>query len=232
MDWNDPDNFDFALRVACMEKKRVQQFYLNYYVGQQQLYQFPRTDAWYWEGNPQFAPCHTWAAWLPEVWELDEQFEDPIPGPAYQTVPGGYWFQLNSADPIMPFQFTLLGELIQAGRIPPETTWLELSQTVRDQTLGLDPYGPPQGMVLGLLNWRSDWVAFLDERKKLLWERPQPENAYDKWWFGFGRVPPDADLNANGLAYRDEVWWLEPLAETYKVWRIRCGRRNCCCCCC
>lgn len=232
MDWNDPDNFDFAFRVACMERKRIKAFYLRYYVGFNQLYQSPRTDVWYWAANLPFAPAHTWAGWLPEVWPLDQQFEVPIPGPAYQTVPGGYWFQLNSNDPITAFQFTLLGELIQAGQVPLGTTWMELSQAVRDQTIGLDPYGPPQGMLPGISNWRSGWAAFLNDRKKLLWERPQPTNPYDKWWLGFGRTPPDVDFASPGRAYRDEVWWLEPLAETYKVWRIPCGRRSCCCCCC
>lgn len=232
VDFDDPDNFQFPFQVWCNQVKRVRSLYLSYYIGQAQNYQFPSGDAWYWGAGLPFAPCHTVLTWYPSKWESHPNLTESAPGPVYQTVPGGYWFALNLVDTVTGLVTNFLDDLVQKGVVPQGTTYDQISAAIQSQTIGVDPYGLPQGMFVPINNWRSGFVEEINRRKKLLWEREYELNPYTHYWLGYGRTPPDGGFTASGLAYRDEVWWLEPLAETYKVWRIKCGKRNCCCCCC
>ena len=232
MTFDDPDNFQFPFQVWCNQVKRVRSLYLTYYIGQAQNYQFPNDDAWFWGDGLPFAPCHTVLSWYPDQWETNPNLTEPAPGPVYQTVPGGYWFALNLANTVSGYVTNLIEDLVAKNVVPLGTTWEEISAAIESQTVGIDPFGLPQGFLSPTFTWRSGFVEEINRRKKLMWEREQPINPYTHYWLGYGRTPPDAGFTASGLAYEDRVWWLEPGESTYKVFRLRCGKRSCCCYCC
>lgn len=232
MDWNDPDNFEFPFQVWCNQVRRVRSLYLSYFIGQNKYYQFPTSDAWYWGSGYPFAPAHSVLSWYPDHWEINPQVPEPVPGPVYQTVPGGYWFALNLPNTVSGYVTNLIQDLVMKKVVPLGTTWQEISQAIREQTIGLDPYGLPQPIYPPIVNWRSGFVEEINRRKKLMWETLPLLNPLDKYYLVYGRIPPVPNSSAIGISYFDRVVWIEPLAETYKVYKLRCGRQNCCCCCC
>lgn len=232
MDWNDPDNFQFPIRLLCEQVKRVKSFYLSYYVGQGQLYEWVLADSWYWWPDQPFAPAHTPLAWYPGVWDFDPNNPEAIPGPGYTLIPGGYDFFLNSAQTVTGYVTTFLEDIILKGLVPPGTTWSEVSEAFKSQTVSIiEPSSYPSPGPPGTV-WRVGFVQEVLSRAKFVWESEPLVQPLDRYYIVFGRIPPEPQGSAVGLAYLDRVTWIEPLATTYKLYKLRCGRRSCCCCCC
>lgn len=232
VDWNDPENYDFPLQVLCKQQRRVQKFYLEYYLAGGHLYENFASWAWYWGLDWPFAPTDSVASWIEGHWDLNQVIVDPVPGPFYRTIPGGYPFCLNWADPVTGYTTTFLEDLIQWKLVPLGTTWFQVSSAMESQCFAIDPFGPPQDVASPAYNWRTGFVENLLDRSKFWWESEDQVNPLTAYKLLYGRIPPEPTGEAPGVLYSTRTVWLEPVGSKYKVWKVKCKPGGCCCCCC
>lgn len=225
MNWDHPDNHEFAKRVLCAMSKRFQHLWKWHTLGNQ-FFNPPTDFRWPGHQHTRFAPNVTIGAFGPVG-------RSETTDPDYKI--GGQWlFQSN-----LPFYLshpvafidglnsTLVDDLTARLNWSPIPTEPDIEATLHAQLYTADPTpyvtGPKEPGF-----FRVNAVGELLRRRNLIWETEIPANSVTETFIGVGRVQPVPDDSKPYGEFLSRAFVAVPSTPTIlRLYAIRCG---CCFC--
>lgn len=231
MEWNDPDNFQFAFCLLKRNSRRVDRVWRHSILVENTILENPAGDQFHWfdDWSPPFQ--FHFSLWQEARVPIGDTISTEVSGPRFRTVPGGYAWDINAQDPYGEQLPSLLFQMIQKGVVPGGTTYADICSAMRDQLTTADVTDYPagdQGFERYYKQAVGDWCL---AKGKLMWESLEPMNPILYNYLVYGRLPPTFNPGTNLFAYLPLLYWIQPNGPTYKAFSLPC-KGGCCCCCC
>lgn len=223
--WNDPDNFMFPIRVLCTQQQRIKRFWDYFHpIGQQ--FEYTWSPWWQQVWVDRSSPNATIESYLPS--RRDGFFLDPyFPGPLFRYVPQGSYQFINAAITIPGLEQSLLEQLRPKYDWNPLPSWQDLESALFSQVWqsGITDY-PTKYASPGY--YRTAFIDQVKAKGKIAWEKADAGITETKFWVGAGRVPRDPLVNKEVGDYLNTMFVAENHAEgLIRLWKYPCG---CCLC--
>lgn len=215
MNWDDPNNFKFALTWLNAQAIRTQRFY-EYFTPLGQIFSYKFNNWWQQVWPNAYALNATLESW--QVFYPEEPPNDPLtfhPGPVWRESPSHYFKALALPN------FGLLNPNDIRQDVEQKVGWQELEEwpsfeeiwaALRSQVYSIEPTPFPSFWGIdGQGYYREDFVLYLMRRSKLLWEADTPYQTFagnEKCFLGAGRIALDPENDAPWTSYRSVVYFV------------------------
>lgn len=229
--WNDENNYNFGICVLQTNAIRIDRMWIHIRYTENTLLQNSGSDFYGWDDGWGRQDIFNLALWSEQRESIGDTTDEFAIGPQWETVPGGYNFDVNCSDPYSPFSYSLLDTLIQQKRVPPGTTYSEIQAAMDQQWFTTLDEDTPVSPWSSSRFWKQSVLTYFQSKRKLLWQSDPQINPRSPQII-YGRVPGLFSPGVNDLAYKPRVLWIESEPDdSYKAFILGCGAGCCCCCC-
>lgn len=229
--WNDSSNYNFGICVFQTNAIRIDRFWRFLIYVEDTLIQNVGSDFFGWDDGWGRSDIFGLEMWSESREPIGDTTDTEAIGPRWETVPGGYDFDVNCSDPYSTFDYSLIHTLIQQKRVPPGTTYSDIQAAIQAQWFTTIDEDTPVSPWSTSLFWKSAVLTYFESKRKLLWQS-DPQINPRAAQIVYGRVPGLFSSGVDDGAYQPRVLWIDPQPDdSYKAWILGCGSGCCCCCC-